>query len=73
MGDAEVVLMHPLMVLVRGIGGGAITSATGAKARIGGAHRVEYSQIAHLSCDNPAVSAGKIGHECRESWPLHPM
>ena len=35
--------MHPLMVLVRGIGGGAITSATGAKARIGGAHRVEYS------------------------------
>ena len=45
MGDAEVVLMHPLMVLVRGIGGGAITSATGAKARIGGAHRVEYSKI----------------------------
>ena len=43
MGDAAVVLMHPLMVLVRGIGGGAIASATGAKARIGGAHRVEYS------------------------------
>ena len=45
MGDAAVVLMHPLMVLVRGIGGGAIASATGAKARIGGAHRVEYSTM----------------------------
>ena len=44
MGDAAVVLM-PLMVLVRGIGGGAIASATGAKARIGGAHRVEYSGL----------------------------
>ena len=47
MGDAAVVLMHPLMVLVRGIGGGAIASATGAKARIGGAHRVEYSIYAY--------------------------
>ena len=50
MGDVEVVLMHPLMVLIRqlpvlirGIEGGALVSTTGAKAWIGGAHRVEYS------------------------------
>lgn len=42
--------MHPLMVLIRplpilisGIEGGALASATGAKAWIGGAYRVEYS------------------------------
>ena len=50
MGDVEAVLMHPLMVLIRllpvlicGLEGGALASTTGAKAWIGGAHRVEYS------------------------------
>lgn len=50
MDDVEVVLMHPLMVLIhpllvliRGIESGALASTTGAKAWIGGAHRVEYS------------------------------
>ena len=37
------VLMHPLPVLIHGIEGGALASTTGAKAWIGGAHRVEYS------------------------------
>lgn len=37
------VLIHPLLVLIRGIEGGALASTTGAKAWIGGAHRVEYS------------------------------
>ena len=54
MVDVEVVLMHPLMVLIRqlpvlirGIEGGALVSTTGAKAWIGGAHRVEYSKLAN--------------------------
>ena len=40
MGDVEVVLIRPLPVLKRGIEGCALASATGAKAWIGGAHRV---------------------------------
>ena len=36
-------LVLPLLVLIRGIEGGALASTTGAKAWIGGAHRVEYS------------------------------
>ena len=37
------VLIRPLPVLIRGTDGGALASATGAKAWIGGAYRVEYS------------------------------
>ena len=67
MGDVEVVLMHPLMVLIRqlpvlirGIEGGALVSTTGAKAWIGGAHRVEYSVLAILFKENPFFASWTI-------------
>lgn len=41
MDEVDGVLIHPLPVLLCGIGGGAFASATGAKAWIGGANRVE--------------------------------
>lgn len=46
------VLIRPLPVLIRGIEGGALVSTTGAKAWIGGAHRVEYSIGATTSIYN---------------------
>ena len=43
------VLIHPLLVLIRGIEGGTLASTTGAKAWIGGAHRVEYSLFVNMT------------------------
>lgn len=39
------VMIRPLPVLIHGIEGGDLASATGIKAWIGGAYRVEYSFV----------------------------
>lgn len=54
------VLIHPLLVLIRGIEGGALASTTGAKAWIGGAHRVEYSVDVSSNIILPWHSEGSI-------------